>query len=164
MAKRNEGGKPVASVSNGDGKKKAKSGKPRKITSSMMKAKTASLTTSLGHAGTIEGSGGNFYSPELSTDFLELPQSLHEQWNYYRFFYRSEPFVGQAVDLHTELPLSKIRIGIPEPRPGSSRHSVLHPMGKEHRIASSLVGHRSRTEPDWRSLHLDGRSRRRYAP
>lgn len=114
MAKKNEGGKPVASVSNGDGKKKEKSGKPRKITSSMMRAKTASLTTSLGHAGTIEGSGGNFYSPELSTDFLELPQSLHEQWNYYRFFYRSEPFVGQAVDLHTELPLSKIRIGIPE--------------------------------------------------
>ena len=114
MAKKNEGGKSVAAVTNGDGKKKAKSGKPRKITSSMMRAKTASLTSSLGHAGTIEGSGGNFYSPELSTDFLELPQSLHEQWNYYRFFYRSEPFVGQAVDLHTELPLSKIRIGIPE--------------------------------------------------
>lgn len=113
MAKKNNDGTPVASVSNGDGKKKAKSGKPRKITSSTMRARTASLTTSLGHAGTIEGSGGNFYSPELSTDFLELPQSLHEQWNYYRFFYRSEPFVGQAVDLHTELPLSKIRIGIP---------------------------------------------------
>jgi len=58
--------------------------------------------------------GGNFYSPELSTDFLELPQSLHEQWNYYRFFYRTEPFVGQAIDLHTELPLSKIRIGSPK--------------------------------------------------
>jgi len=60
-----------------------------------------------------EGSGGNFYSPELSTDFLELPQSMHERWNYFRFFYRSEPFVGQAVDLHTELPLSKIRLGFP---------------------------------------------------
>ena len=115
MADKNKGkqGKPVASVPNGDGKKKAKSGKPRKITSSTMRARTASLTTALGHAGTIEGSGGNFYSPELSTDFLELPQSLHEQWNYYRFFYRSEPFVGQAIDLHTELPLSKVRIGIP---------------------------------------------------
>ena len=115
MAKKNEG-KTVATVSNGDGKKKAKSGKPRKITTSTMRARTASLTTALGHAGTTEGSGGNFYSPELSTDFLELPQSLHEQWNYYRFFYRSEPFVGQAVDLHTELPLSKIRIGIPTAR------------------------------------------------
>jgi hypothetical protein len=115
MAKKkgSDQGDTVATVKNGDGKRRAKSGKPRKITSSMMRARTASLTTGLGHAGTMEGSGGNFYSPELSTDFLELPQSLHEQWNYYRFFYRSEPFVGQAIDLHTELPLSKVRIGIP---------------------------------------------------
>ena len=49
----------------------------------------------------MEGVGGNFYSPELSTDFLELPQSLHEQWNYYRFFYRTEPFVGQGVSTST---------------------------------------------------------------
>ena len=110
MSDKNEG-KPVSKVRNGDGKKKAKSGKPRKITSSMMKARTASFG-SVGNGGSMEGIGGNFYSPELSTDFLELPQSLHEQWNYYRFFYRSEPFVGQAVDLHTELPISKVRIGM----------------------------------------------------
>ena len=110
MAKKTEG-TPVRKVRNGDGKKKAKSGKPRKITSSMMKARTASFG-SVGNGGSMEGIGGNFYSPELSTDFLELPQSLHEQWNYYRFFYRTEPFVGQAVDLHTELPISKVRIGM----------------------------------------------------
>ena len=68
------------------------------------------MTTS----GTQMGSGGNFYSPELSTDFLELPQSQDEQRNYFRFFYRTDPFVGQAVDLHTELPLSKIRLGMPK--------------------------------------------------
>jgi hypothetical protein len=61
-----------------------------------------------------QASSGNFYSPELSTDFLELPQSLNEQWNYYRFFYNNEPFVGQAIDLHTELPLSKIRLTKPK--------------------------------------------------
>jgi hypothetical protein len=61
-----------------------------------------------------QASAGNFYSPELSTDFLELPQSLNEQWNYYRFFYNNEPFVGQAIDLHTELPLSKIRLAFPK--------------------------------------------------
>ena len=105
-------GTSVSKVSNGDGKRKAKSGKPRKVTSSLMKRQAS--FSGLGHAGSIEGAGGNFYSPELSTDFLELPQSLHEQWNYYRFFYRSEPFVGQAIDLHTELPLSKIRIGMPK--------------------------------------------------
>ena len=100
----------VRTVKSGDGKKKAKTGKPRKITSSMMKR--ASAGGGMGNAGSVEGAGGNFYSPELSTDFLELPQSLHEQWNYYRFFYRTEPFVGQAIDLHTELPISKVRIGM----------------------------------------------------
>jgi hypothetical protein len=68
-------------------------------------------------AGSVnQASAGNFYSPELSTDFLELPQSLNEQWNYYRFFYNNEPFVGQAIDLHTELPLSKIRLAKPKAR------------------------------------------------
>jgi hypothetical protein len=114
MPKKTEG-TPVASVKNGDGKKKAKSGKPRKITSSMMRAKTANFGA-VGNGGSSEGVGGNFYSPELSTDFLELPQSLHEQWNYYRFFYRTEPFVGQAIDLHTELPISKVRIGMAKAR------------------------------------------------
>jgi hypothetical protein len=112
-------GTPVRTVKSGDGKSKAKTGKPRRITSTMMRSKTASAYgggMGLGNGGSIEGSGGNFYSPELSTDFLELPQSLHEQWNYYRFFYKSEPFVGQAVDLHTELPISKVRIGMAKAR------------------------------------------------
>ena len=42
MSDKNEG-KPVSKVRNGDGKKKAKTGKPRKITSSMMRAKTANF-------------------------------------------------------------------------------------------------------------------------
>lgn len=67
-----------------------------------------------GGGSTIEGSGGNFYSPELSTDFLELPQSIDEKRNTFRFFYRTDPFVAQAVDLHVELPLSKIRWNKPK--------------------------------------------------
>jgi hypothetical protein len=108
-------GRPVASVPSGNGKPggKAKTGKPRRVKKASQKSRVASMA-GLGNAGTVTGAGGNFYSPELSTDFLELPQSLHEQWNYYRFFYRNEPFVGQAVDLHTELPISKVRIGIPK--------------------------------------------------
>jgi hypothetical protein len=34
---------------------------------------------------------GNFYSPELSTDFLEMPETLEERRQYYRFFYDNEP-------------------------------------------------------------------------
>ncbi|MEL7339017.1 MAG: hypothetical protein AAGM67_00920, partial [Bacteroidota bacterium] len=70
---------------------------------------------------TAYSSGGNFYSPELSTDFLELPQSLDEARNFYRFFYDHEPFVGRAVDLHTEIPLSKVRIGMPKVHQEKSR-------------------------------------------
>ena len=87
-------------------------GKPQKIVKTAMLSKTAFGASSVG--GSAMGSGGNFYSPELSTDFLELPQSLDEQRNYYRFFYRNDPFVGQAIDLHTELPLSRIRLGMPK--------------------------------------------------
>lgn len=67
-----------------------------------------------GMGNTIGSSGGNWYSPELSTDFLELPQSKAEQWAYFRFFYRTNPFVGQAIDLHTELPLSRVRLNMPK--------------------------------------------------
>ena len=88
-----------------------KVGKPSKIVTSAMRMKNAS---SWGAGGqTVMGMGGNYYSPELSTDFLELPQSIDEQRNYYRHFYKYEPFVGQATDLHTELPLSKLRLAKP---------------------------------------------------
>ena len=65
---------------------------------------------------TMGASAGNFYSPQLSTDFLELPQSTDEKRNFFRFFYDNEPFVGQAIDLHTELPLSKVRLAVPKAR------------------------------------------------
>jgi len=69
------------------------------------------------------GSGSNtalsgnssFFSPQLSTDFLELPQSLREKREIYRHFYNTDPLVGQAIDLHTELPLSKVRLSTPKP-------------------------------------------------
>lgn len=115
---RNEGDEVVvARMVNGEGKPtetrpgRARTGKPSRLASTLhMRSKFGFV----GATGISEGAGGNFYSPELSTDFLELPQSLHEAWNYYRFFARSEPFVGQALDLHTELPLSKVRISPPE--------------------------------------------------
>lgn len=64
--------------------------------------------------GAMMGTATNVYSPHLSTDFLELPQTLQEQRAVYRFFYNNDPFVGQAIDLHTELPLSKLRLTLPK--------------------------------------------------
>ena len=95
-------------------------GKPqKKIVKTAMGNKFAygggGMSGALGGLGgnTAMGSGGNFYSPELSTDFLELPQSLDEKRNFYRFFYANHEYVGQAIDLHTELPLSKTRLRMP---------------------------------------------------
>jgi len=126
MVKKNEDAREVKRFANGDGKPteghvgRAKTGRPARFATTLaMKSKFgSSCGVGMGGANISEGTGGNFYSPELSTDFLELPQSLHEAWNYYRFFYRTEPFVGQAIDLHTELPLSKIRLSKP---PAKSR-------------------------------------------
>lgn len=84
-------------------------GKPPKVMTAAMRARMANSAT----GGTSMGSGGNWYSPELSTDFLELPQSIDEQRNFYRLFYDHDPFVGQAIDLIPELALSKIRLGMP---------------------------------------------------
>ena len=91
-------------------RKGVKVGKPPKIATGFLRSKVAYPSVS----GSVQGSGGNFYSPELSTDFLELPQSLDEKRNYFRFFYGADPFVGQALDLQTELPLSKVRLGMPK--------------------------------------------------
>lgn len=87
-------------------------GKPKKVVTTAMRPKVAFPLA----GSTSSGSGGNFYSPELSTDFLELPQSIDEQRNFYRFFYDYDPFVGQAIDLSTDLPLSKLRVGMPNAR------------------------------------------------
>lgn len=93
-------------------RKGVKVGKPGKIVTSAMRSKVAFPMT----GGTSMGMGGNFYSPELSTDFLELPQSDDEKRNFFRFFYDHDPFVGQAIDLLDELPLSKVRLRKPEAR------------------------------------------------
>lgn len=59
---------------------------------------------------------GNFFSPQISTDFLELPQTRRERLEIYRHFYNTDEIVAQAIDLHTELPLSKVRLSSPTPR------------------------------------------------
>lgn len=66
-----------------------------------------------GTGGVSDSQYGNFYSPQLSTDFLEKPQNLRERRAWYRHFYNSNEFVGQAIDLHSTLPLSKIRLEKP---------------------------------------------------
>jgi len=50
--------------------------------------------------GSISNADSAFYSPQLSTDFLELPQSEREKRELFRFWYVSHPIVGAAIDFH----------------------------------------------------------------
>lgn len=50
--------------------------------------------------GSILNAESQFYSPQLSTDFLELPQSEREKRELFRFWYSTHPIVGAAIDFH----------------------------------------------------------------
>ena len=58
--------------------------------------------------------------PELLTgteDFTSLSLMLrppHERYDLYEFFWRSNPFVGRAIDLLTQLPISKLKFSKPK--------------------------------------------------
>ena len=77
--------------------------------------KTAMMGGSDIGGNTMLSGNSSFFSPQLSTDFLELPQSLREKREIYRHFYNTDEMVAQAIDLHTELPLSKVRLAAPRP-------------------------------------------------
>jgi hypothetical protein len=76
----------------------------------------ASFGGNFGNAGSgsVTNANSNFYSPQLSTDFLELPQSEREKRELFRFWYTVHPIVGAAMDFHTEVPMSKIRLSLPK--------------------------------------------------
>ncbi len=67
-----------------------------------------------GYGGIQESAFNDFYSPILSKDFLELPQNLKERRAWYRFFYSFNEMVRRSIDLHSELPLSRIRLTPPK--------------------------------------------------
>lgn len=71
---------------------------------------------SLAGANTVLSGTSDFYSPQLSTDFLQLPQTSRELREVFKHFYDNHALVGSGIDLHTEIPLSKLRLVRPKPR------------------------------------------------
>lgn len=76
--------------------------------------------------GSIRGADSAFYSPQLSTDFLELPQSEREKRELYRFWYNTHPIVGAAIDFHTDVPMSKIRLSLPKGSDAKRNKQIHH--------------------------------------
>lgn len=92
--------------------------------------KSANIGGSAIGANTALSGQQSFFSPQLSTDFLELPQSLREKREIYRHFYNTDEIVAQAIDLHTELPMSKVRLAAPKPRTHPERFKNPEDYGK----------------------------------
>lgn len=84
----------------------------------------------MAYGNTLLSGQGNSFSPQMSTDILELPQSLREKREIYRHFYNTDEIVAQAIDLHTELPLSKVRLAAPKPRTHPERFKSADDYGR----------------------------------
>lgn len=68
----------------------------------------------LGMADIADSQNIGYYSYEFPVDALELPASRAEELRFYRLAYDRDPIVGRAIDMHTELPLSKITLEKPK--------------------------------------------------
>src|SRR5271157_4652884 len=80
-------------------------------------AKTAAGLFSDGGVGFADIADSNnigYYSYEFPVDALELPASRAEELRFYRLAYDRDPIVGRAIDMHTELPLSKMESAKPK--------------------------------------------------
>jgi hypothetical protein len=79
-------------------------------------SKTAALfgDGGLGMADIADSQNIGYNSFEFPVDALEMPQSRPEEIRYYRIAYDRDPIVGRAIDMHTELPLSKMVLEKPK--------------------------------------------------
>src|SRR5277367_2574597 len=68
----------------------------------------------VGFADIADSNNIGYYSYEFPVDALELPASRAEELRFYRLAYDRDPIVGRAIDLHTELPLSKMELSKPK--------------------------------------------------
>ena len=68
----------------------------------------------LGSANISDSNNIGYYSYEFPVDALELPASRAEELRFYRLAYDRDPIVGRAIDLHTEIPMSKMVLEKPK--------------------------------------------------
>lgn len=78
-------------------------------------SKMAYLGESIDAGNTISDSNNmGFYNFEFPVDALEMPMSRLAELKYYRLAYDRDPIVNRAINLHTELPLSKLVLERPK--------------------------------------------------
>jgi len=73
----------------------------------------------------IMQSGPAFYHPDFEPSSILLPQDQLEKNAWARHFYKHDPIVATAIDLHAELPLSKIKLAFPKGRDKEKNRRIL---------------------------------------
>lgn len=67
----------------------------------------------------------NFFHPTYSPDLYSLPYTLKDERDLFLWFYQRDPYVGHAIDLLTELPISKVHHTLPATDNADKAHEVL---------------------------------------
>jgi len=73
----------------------------------------------------IMQSGPAFYHPDFEPSSILLPQDQLEKNAWNRHFYKNDPIVATAIDLHAELPLSKIKLAMPKGKDKERNRRIL---------------------------------------
>ncbi len=81
---------------------------------SMAKSANFLGQSDLGPANIADSDNIGYYSFEFPVDALMLPASRPEELRYYRLAYDRDPIVARAIDMHTEIPLSKMILEKPK--------------------------------------------------
>lgn len=68
----------------------------------------------MGGANIVDSGNVGFYDFEFPVDAMDLPQSRAQELRFYRLAYDRDPIVGRGIDLHTEIPMSKITLERPK--------------------------------------------------
>ncbi|MFA5999537.1 MAG: hypothetical protein WC783_00950 [Candidatus Paceibacterota bacterium] len=99
-------------------------GKPRskkaRVTGEPDKKKRASkyvVASTMGYnnqSGNTTYTSPDYYHPQLTPQQLLLPKSRREKNLWARTFYENDPVVASAIDFHSELPLSRLRLEMPQ--------------------------------------------------
>lgn len=66
------------------------------------------------------------YDPELGVDDFLIPTERRELHRWYRYFYEWDEMVGAAIDQHTDVPLSRMRLNAPQMRNPERAKSILN--------------------------------------
>src|SRR5208282_4294827 len=84
------------------------------VIASMAKQANFLGQSDLGPANIADSDNIGYYSFEFPVDALMLPASRPEELRYYRLAYERDPILARAIDMHTEIPLSKMVLEKPK--------------------------------------------------